>query len=212
MSKYVGQGHGSGKNARHTRLRGCICCIMCTFTANAHVGLFSPTQRPRHACVIRPAPTSGDKNGYIVCGRTMGRHLAAARARRGAPAPLNTIPRLLLSPMMPAYDKQGPARAGCCSVTHPCLHPATLSVLPLMRMSKRFSVGTLSRAAPPVRIRWRRRGSDLSASTSSIQLSTCLHALALVEAQDRPVYASAVPSEPDGLPGWPRPPFARGPI
>jgi hypothetical protein len=63
-----------------------------------------------------------------------------------------------------------------------------------------------------VRVRWQRRGSDLSASTFSSLLSACLHALALAEAQDRLVYASAVSSEPDGLLGWPRPLFARPPI
>jgi hypothetical protein len=63
-----------------------------------------------------------------------------------------------------------------------------------------------------VRVRWQRRGSDLSASTFSSLLSGCLHALALAEAQDRPVYANAVSSEADGLPGWTGPPFARPPI
>jgi hypothetical protein len=40
-------------------------------------------------------------------------------------------------------------------------------------------------------------------------LSGCLHALALAEAHVRSVHASAVSSEPNSLPGWPRPPFAR---
>jgi hypothetical protein len=179
---------------------------------SADLRLFPPTRCPRHTSATHPAPTLGDSNGHIARGFIIGRHLAAARARRGAPAPLSTIPHLPLSPTIPAYDKRGLAKAGCCSVTHSRLNPATLSVPPpLVRKSKRFSA-SLARAAPPVRVRWQRRRSDLSASTFSSLLSACLHALALAEAQDRPVYANAVSSEADGLPGWTRPPFARPPI